>query len=300
MATCTAPVTNQHIPGSDAERECPVHGVKYRQGAPASAAVRAMPPSTAHDRAAERPELNSQMEFGGAYTIDADGEVKSSSDYPPSFIDDECDGSGWTPVTGFSGQHGYSGPVMHPSEQLGGKMEDYVYENPGTYALVEAIYTTDEDGNEQDWGSDMPEGWVLLRKNDDAPETTPATDNPYADAMNPLSSVARVSELAKSDNSSVRMLAAEHHRVTPETLDSLATDKDQAVRLAVASSEQAFPRTLSALAQDADERVVNAVAANDKTPNHTLLAIAQSGPTHNIRELARDAYDNKMSKVRWN
>jgi len=58
-------------------------------------------------------------------------------------------------VTGHSGQHGYSGPIMHPSEQLGGGMASDVLDSPGTYMLTEAQDFDDPDNLV---------GWVLLRR----------------------------------------------------------------------------------------------------------------------------------------
>lgn len=61
----------------------------------------------------------------------------------------------WEAITGYSGQHGYSGPCMHPSEFLGGRMAGDVLDTPGVYVLVEPV---DEDTLE---GIDM---WVLLKR----------------------------------------------------------------------------------------------------------------------------------------
>lgn len=73
----------------------------------------------------------------------------------------------WEPVTGYSGQHGYSGPVMHTSEFLGCRMaEDVLEDAGGIYCLtvVECLPewgATDEERDEVR-GSE-PAGWMLLR-----------------------------------------------------------------------------------------------------------------------------------------
>src|SRR5699024_5519557 len=46
------------------------------------------------------------------------------------------EGGGWEPVTGFSGQWQYRGPIMHASEQLQGGIAKAVLENPGVYCVV--------------------------------------------------------------------------------------------------------------------------------------------------------------------
>ncbi|HZL81388.1 MAG TPA: hypothetical protein VFC06_05540 [Demequina sp.] len=166
MNDCSAPIRG-HEPDSQQERDCPVHGTK-RSTHPMDAARLMAPPTAVLSHGRERMELNVEMEFGGAYAIGKDGTIEHTGDYVPSFIDDRCDSEDWEPMHGFTNQYGYKGPVMHASEQLGGGMEDWVWEHPGTYAIVEATYTVDEDGNELGMGAfdDPPEGWVLLRHRD--------------------------------------------------------------------------------------------------------------------------------------
>lgn len=65
---------------------------------------------------------------------------------------------GWEPVTGCSGQYGYAGPIMHPSEFLGGSMAERLAMTPGTYAVV--MVEADEDGERDACG------WALLRRID--------------------------------------------------------------------------------------------------------------------------------------
>src|SRR5699024_11906394 len=65
-------------------------------------------------------------------------------------------------VTGHSGQHGYSGPIMHPSEQLGGGMASDVLDSPGTYMLTEAQDLDDRENLAR---------WGLRRRDADPPRT---------------------------------------------------------------------------------------------------------------------------------
>lgn len=69
--------------------------------------------------------------------------------------DDYSDQLGpWVPVTGRSGQHGYSGPLMHPSEMFAGGLEHWVKNYPGVYTLVPV----------DDPEDDEPVGWMLLHQ----------------------------------------------------------------------------------------------------------------------------------------
>lgn len=69
--------------------------------------------------------------------------------------DDYSELAPWRPVTGYSNQHRYSGPVMHNSEQLGGGMLTDTLETTGTYVCAPVQW---EDGE--------LEGWMLLRLTD--------------------------------------------------------------------------------------------------------------------------------------
>ena len=70
----------------------------------------------------------------------------------------------WTPLAGHSGQHGYSGPVMHLSETLSGGLEDAVMDTAGVYVTI----TVDDDEEyENHLGEPYIEtesvGWMILR-----------------------------------------------------------------------------------------------------------------------------------------
>lgn len=86
-----------------------------------------------------------------------------------AYIDLDVDDREWTPLAGFSGQDRYRGACMHPSEYLGGGLEDYVLAHPGTYVVVEV---RDEAGCFPD--SD-PIGWAILR-HDETTTDTPSED----------------------------------------------------------------------------------------------------------------------------
>lgn len=57
--------------------------------------------------------------------------------------------SGWNLLTGYTGQCGYNGPVMHPSEYIGGGMERDILANPGWYVVTAVM--GDEDYEPYGW-----------------------------------------------------------------------------------------------------------------------------------------------------
>lgn len=74
---------------------------------------------------------------------------------------------GWTLLSGFTGQYSYNGPVLHPSEFIGGGLERHIRETPGYYvALVvegRCDYGTTECDVER--GCDCePAGWAVAYK----------------------------------------------------------------------------------------------------------------------------------------
>ena len=88
------------------------------------------------------------------------------------------DGADWEPVSGYSGQHGYAGPVMHPSEYLGGGMaRDLLSGELGAgWFVIVAIenHACDDftmhgqctpDGDDCGRGcTSEPAGWILLHR----------------------------------------------------------------------------------------------------------------------------------------
>lgn len=108
--------------------------------------------------------LDSQMGFDHVVEVHADGSVTDAQGvYAPSVYDwetntglPEMDGSGWSFFSdGYTGQYGYSGPVMHASEFIGGRLEKDILAEPGLYVVVSV-----EDMND----GDEPFGWAVLRK----------------------------------------------------------------------------------------------------------------------------------------
>jgi hypothetical protein len=98
-------------------------------------------------------ELNAIMEFDHVIEVHGDQTITEPRDVyapdlwgeelPPSAIDD-----GWRLESGWTGQHGYRGPAMHPSEYIGGRLADHILATPGYWV---ALVCADEDGEAYGW-----------------------------------------------------------------------------------------------------------------------------------------------------
>lgn len=73
---------------------------------------------------------------------------------------------GWEVLSGYSGQHGYSGPVMHQSEFIGGGLEGRIRKEPGYWVALTVEIHPKEDDPEYDDGNGESEsvGWIVARK----------------------------------------------------------------------------------------------------------------------------------------
>lgn len=92
-------------------------------------------------RAYTAPELTMFIGDDGISTDDAD-------------LFDQADSEGWELLTGYTGQYGYNGPVMHSSEYIGGRLARDILERPGIYVSVIVGLLDDEE----------PAGWAVCRK----------------------------------------------------------------------------------------------------------------------------------------
>jgi hypothetical protein len=120
------------------------------------------------------------MEFDHVITVSADGTITDSTqdfygDVSMELVDADSGrwelraelGDGWELLSGFSGQYGYSGPCMHPSEFIGGGLERHIRETPGHYVavVVESDCGYTEDGcNAEDGCYCEPDGWAVAYK----------------------------------------------------------------------------------------------------------------------------------------
>lgn len=89
--------------------------------------------------------------------VDADGSITPTGE---ADLIESLRHQGWEPVDGYSGQQGYSGPIMHASEYLGGGMARDVLQTPGTY-VVQAVECLGPEELQEE-----PAGWILLRRRD--------------------------------------------------------------------------------------------------------------------------------------
>lgn len=62
---------------------------------------------------------------------------------------------GWELLNGWSGQYGYAGPIMHPSEFVGGDLEKHIRETPGVYVVT--TVACEPNG----WSDDEQAGWAI-------------------------------------------------------------------------------------------------------------------------------------------
>lgn len=99
--------------------------------------------------------LNDRMAFDHVVEVRADGSVIDRHDiYAPELHNGELGSEEWTLLDGWSGQDRYSGPIMHQSEYIGGRMARWILETPGIYvALVD--YPLDDS---------EPDGWAVATR----------------------------------------------------------------------------------------------------------------------------------------
>ena len=73
---------------------------------------------------------------------------------------ERIEAAGWEVFTdGYSGQDSYRGPIMHPSEYIGGQLERDILERPGLYVAVSVECLPTESQPEP-----QVAGWVVLRR----------------------------------------------------------------------------------------------------------------------------------------
>ncbi|UDL16707.1 hypothetical protein SEA_ATUIN_14 [Arthrobacter phage Atuin] len=80
--------------------------------------------------------------------VDEDGQSIHADD---SDIKRDAESSGWELLSGWTGQQGYRGPVMHPSEYIGGRLADHILETPGYYVVTEVRTDDPEDEEGAGW-----------------------------------------------------------------------------------------------------------------------------------------------------
>jgi hypothetical protein len=104
--------------------------------------------------------LNDMMEFDRVIEVHADGSVTDAPAdvWAPELHDDELmqgspvigTGDNWSLMNGYSGQHGYAGPMMHQSEYVGGGLEKDILSEPGYYVTL--VNYPSDDSEPESWG----------------------------------------------------------------------------------------------------------------------------------------------------
>lgn len=98
-----------------------------------------------------RDTLNDVMSFEHVIRVHRDGAVTAMpATYAPELLDGDLDSPEWQLLDGYSGQDGYPGPEMHPSEYIGGRMADHILSTPGIYVAILASHSCDECPEEED------------------------------------------------------------------------------------------------------------------------------------------------------
>lgn len=108
--------------------------------------------------------LNRVIELDSPFRVEEDRTVVDylPNIHAPAVMNDpdgdvEVDDDRWMPLTGHTGQYGYSGAVMHPSEILAGGLAADILGSPGVYVVTEV---RDEHN---DYPDGDPIGWAVLR-----------------------------------------------------------------------------------------------------------------------------------------
>lgn len=91
--------------------------------------------------------LSRLMDFDHVVRVHADGSVTDAEPgvWAPELSPEGRDvltaaseADGWALLNGYSGQYGYRGPIMHPSEFIGGGMARDILARPGLYVALVA------------------------------------------------------------------------------------------------------------------------------------------------------------------
>lgn len=115
-------------------------------------------------------KLNDMMQFGHVVRVQGgkvtDNDIPNEREFwaPELHWEDDqighvfqtySDNAGWVLLDGFSGQFRYSGPIMHESEYIGGRLARHILEHDGYYVAL-VCETIAEDGEEPELA-----GWAI-------------------------------------------------------------------------------------------------------------------------------------------
>jgi hypothetical protein len=123
-----------------------------------------------------RDNLNTVMDFDHVIYVGPDGTVSDVDGvYCYAELNVNMAGEdefyipeGWELLRGYTGQYGYNGPVMHPSEFIGGRLAEDILETPGYYVALVVSASCDYDGSTDctvEVGCECePAGWAIAFK----------------------------------------------------------------------------------------------------------------------------------------
>ena len=115
-------------------------------------------------------EALNRAELGTVFTIYPNGTYQQPDELAPDALyyiegEDTLEGAWgqWQPVAGLSGQHGYSGPIMHPSEYTSAGTVAHLMQDR-TEPLGVVLVPVMDDSYEIPTGDDIC-GWAILTHN---------------------------------------------------------------------------------------------------------------------------------------
>lgn len=127
--------------------------------------------------------LNAVMEFEHVIRVHEDGTVTEGYDLMAPDLTAEVDADGqcihgdeelirqansyrdsWELLGGFTGQYGYNGVVLHPSEFIGGGLARHILETPGYYVAVTVECQGPDNDPDENENPYEPAGWAVAFK----------------------------------------------------------------------------------------------------------------------------------------
>jgi hypothetical protein len=109
--------------------------------------------------------LQHAMDFDHCIEVLQDGTVRHRGEVrAPGLLNGELDSDDWVLLNGYSSQYLYAGPIMHPSEYIGGGLAMDILSILGVYVAIGAYSDCEEsDDGDSDGGPDI-DGWAIARR----------------------------------------------------------------------------------------------------------------------------------------
>lgn len=170
-------------------------------------------------------KLDRAIELDTVFIVNDDGSIELEGGFAPNVtghqghVDPtiENDPERWEFYSrGYTGQQGYSGPEMHSSESLAGRLGTDILAEPGTYAVVGVRYDCDSDFCDVRPGETFCaeglhlESWAVLRD----------VREPVKDETPPTIIVDEVGNLDPFDLTALMTSAREGLLSSPEVIES--------------------------------------------------------------------------------